>query len=80
MSHPQVVQGGSRTLNIPPICLELKPGAKPYHAKPFQVPQCYEQTTKKEMSQLTNIGVFKRSYKSEWAAATFIPVQPKKTG
>jgi hypothetical protein len=44
----------------------------------FPVPQVHESTTKKEMERLTSIGVFKKTYESEWAAPTFI--QPKKTG
>ena len=30
--HPTLFSGGLGTLNIPPIHLELKPDAKPYHA------------------------------------------------
>ena len=75
---PILFGGGLGTLKIPPIDLELKEGAKPYHARPFPVPQCYERTTKVEMDRLTKIGVFNKNYDSEWAAPTF--VQPKKTG
>ena len=37
-----------------------------------------EETTKKEITRLTNIGVFHKHNGSEWAAPT--SVQPKKTG
>jgi hypothetical protein len=77
-SHPSVFQGGLGTLKIKPIHLELIPGAIPYHARAFPIPQSLEGTTKKEMDRLTGIGVFKHSYDSEWAAPTF--VQPKKDG
>ena len=46
-------QGGLGTLNIKPIHLELVPGAKPYHGRPFPIPQSLEATTKKEMERLT---------------------------
>jgi transposase InsO family protein len=76
--HEDVFQGGLGRLNIKPIHLELKPDSQPYHARAFPVPQKLERTTKKEMDRLTDIGVFKKSHNSEWAAPTF--VQPKKTG
>jgi hypothetical protein len=53
-------------------------GAKPYHARPFPVPQSLEATTKTKMKRLTDIDVFNRSSDSEWAAPTFI--QAKATG
>jgi hypothetical protein len=42
-------------------------GEKPYHARPFPVPQSLEATTKKEFKRLTDIDVFNRSSDSEWA-------------
>jgi hypothetical protein len=56
----------------------LSDGAKPYHARPFPVPQSLEAITKTEMKRLTDIDVFHRSSDSEWAGPTFI--QDKKTG
>jgi hypothetical protein len=75
---PTLVGGGLGMLNIKPVKLELIDGAKPYHARPFHVPQSLEATTKTEMKRLTDIDVFNRSSDSEWAAPTFI--QAKKTG
>jgi len=77
-NHPTLFKGGLGVLDIKPVHLELVDGAEPYHSRAFPVPQKYEQTTKKEMDRLTDIGVFKRTHESEWAAPTFI--QPKKTG
>ena len=77
-NFPAIFQGGLGTLNIKPVHLELIPNAKPYHSRPFPIPQALEAVTKKEIERLTKIGVFKRSYDTEWAAPTF--VQPKKTG
>jgi hypothetical protein len=75
---PSLFGGGLGMLNIKPVRLELIDGAKPYHARPFPMPQSLEATTKTEMKRLTDIDVFKRSSDSEWEAPTFI--QAKKTG
>jgi RNase H-like domain found in reverse transcriptase/Reverse transcriptase (RNA-dependent DNA polymerase)/Integrase zinc binding domain len=56
--------------------IDLKPDAKPYHAKPFAVPRAYESTFKKEVDRLCKIGVLKKVNRSEWAAPTFLV--PKK--
>jgi hypothetical protein len=75
---PTLFGGGIGMLNTKPVKLELTDGAKPYHARPFHVPQSLEATTKKEMKRLTDIDVFNISSDSEWAAPTFI--QAKKAG
>ena len=75
---PTLFGGGLGKLNIEPIRLELKPGAKPYHGKPFAVPQAYLATTKKEIERFEKLGIWKRVNNSAWTAPTFI--QPKKTG
>jgi hypothetical protein len=75
---PILFGGGLGMLNIKPVKLELIDRAKPYHARPFPVPQSLEATTKKEIKRLTNIDVFNRRSDSEWAAPTFI--QAKNTG
>lgn len=76
--HPKLFQGGLGTLKIKPVKLEIKKGAKPYHAKPFPIPKAYEATTRKECERFEKIGVWYRNSDAEWAAPTFI--QPKKTG
>ena len=76
--YTRLFGGGLGTLNIKPIRLELSSDAKPYHARPFPVPQAFEGVPKKEITRLTLIGVLKKCHESEWAAPTFI--QPKKTG
>jgi hypothetical protein len=79
--YPGLFKGGLGTLNVPPVHLEIRPldkHEKPYHARAFPIPKCYEATTRKEIARLTDIGVFKKAHDSEWAAPTFI--QPKKTG
>ena len=76
LRYPDLFRGGLGILNIKPVHLELIDGAKPYHAKPFPVPQAYMDVTKKELVRLINEGVFEANHDSEWAAPTF--VQPKK--
>ena len=75
---PTLFGGGLGSLNIEPIRLELKDGAKPYHAKPYGIPQAYLETTKKEIECFEKLGIWKRVNEAAWTAATFI--QPKKTG
>jgi len=60
------------------INIETKEGAKPYHAKAFPIPKSREETLKKEISRLCQIGVLKKVNHSEWAAPAF--VIPKKDG
>ena len=58
--------------------IELKPDAKPYHARPFAIPKVHEGTLKHEVVRLCKIGVLRKVNRSEWAAPTFII--PKKDG
>ena len=51
-----------------PYHVELKPGMRPYHAKPFPIPKAYEQTLRKEVDRLIQLGVLKKVNNSEWAA------------
>jgi hypothetical protein len=75
---PTLFGVGLGMLNIKPVKLELINGAKPYHARPFHVPQSLEATRKPEMKILTDIDVFNRSSASEWAAPSAF-IQAKKT-
>ena len=58
--------------------IDLKPGATPYHARPFPIPRIHEATLKLELERLCKIGVLKKVNHSEWAVPTFIV--PKKDG
>jgi len=60
------------------INIELKEGVKPYHARAFPIPKSREETFKKEISRLCQIGVLRKVNHSEWAAPAF--VIPKKDG
>ena len=59
--------------------IELQDNVKPYHAKPFPIPRVHEETLKKEVNRLVEIGVLKRVNNSEWAAPTFIIPKKNKT-
>ena len=60
------------------INIELKEGVQPYHARAFPIPKSREETLKKEISRLCQLGVLKKVNHSEWAAPAFII--PKKDG
>ena len=54
--------------------LKLRPlneDEKPYHAQPFPIPECFEDTTTVEIKPLCNIGVLVKCNDSGWAALTF---------
>ena len=55
-----------------PYHIELKPDAIPYHARPYPVPKIHEQTLRKEVERLCELGVLTRINHSEWGAPTFI--------
>jgi hypothetical protein len=58
--------------NRPPVSIELKDGAKPYHGRPYPIPQIHKTTLMKEIDRLMGIGVLKRQPLSQWASPTFI--------
>ena len=62
-----------------PIHLRLKPGATPFHGRPFPIPRIHLETLKKEVRRLEEIGVLKRQPDSEWASPTFIIPKKNKT-
>jgi hypothetical protein len=42
--------------NGEPIKLELRPGSKPFYAKPFSIPKAYQQVKKDKIARLESIG------------------------
>ncbi len=58
--------------NWPPISIELKEGAKPYHGRPYHKSQIHKATQMKEINRLVSIGVMKRQSSLQWASPTFI--------
>ena len=60
------------------VNIQLKPGAIPYHARAFPIPKSREETLKKEIDCVCQLGVLQKVNHSEWAAPAFII--PKKDG
>ncbi len=58
--------------NRPPVSVEMKEWAKPYHGRPYPIPQIHKATPMKEINRLESIGVLKRQPSSQWASPTFI--------
>jgi hypothetical protein len=50
----------------------MKEGAKPYHGRPYPIPQIHTATLMKEINRLESIGVLKKQSSSQWASLTFI--------
>ena len=63
--------------NTEPIDLELKDeDTKPYHARPYPVPQSQEAKLKAEVERLVSYGVLRKINRSEWASPMFTVTKP----
>ena len=68
------------TWKTDPIDLELKDSdTKPYHARPYPVPQSQELKLKAEVERLVNYGVLRKCNRSEWASPMFTVTKPDGT-
>jgi len=72
LRYEELFDGTLGDWNRPPISIELKEGAKPYHGRPYPVAQVHKATLMKEINRLVSIGVLKKQSSSEWASPTFI--------
>jgi len=72
LDYESLFDGTLGDWNRPPVSIELKDGAKPYHGRPYPIPQIHKATLMKEINRLVGIGVLKRQTSSEWASLTFI--------
>jgi hypothetical protein len=72
LDYKSLFDGTLGDWNRPPVSIELKDGAKPYHGRPYPIPQIHKATLMKEFDRLVGIGVLKRQTSSEWASPTFI--------
>jgi hypothetical protein len=61
-----------------PVELQLKSGEMPFQLSPFPVPKIHEETLKKEINRLCDLGVLKPQVVLEYQSPSFII--PKKNG
>ena len=66
LKYETLFDGNLGDWNRPPISIELKEGAKPFHGKPYPIPQIHKATLIKEINRLILIGVMKRQSSSQW--------------
>ena len=65
------------TWKTKPVELELKdPNCKPYHARPYPVPQSQEKKLKEEVERLCQHNVLRKINESEWASPAFTISKP----
>ena len=70
--YESLFDGTLGTWNCEPYHIQLRPDAKPYHAKAFPVPRINYQVLRNEVERLVSIGVLTKVNRSEWAAPTYI--------
>ena len=81
LEHEELFDGTLGDWRGEEVNFELQLGAKPYHGKPFPIPQFHLATIKKEVKRLVDIGVLKPIQESEWAFPSFIiPKKSKEPG
>jgi hypothetical protein len=72
LKYETLFDGTLGNWNRPPISIELKERATPYHGRPYPVAQVHKATLIKEINRLCSIGVLKKQASSQWASPTFI--------
>ncbi len=57
---------------LPPVPIELKESAKPYHCRPYPVPKVHKTTLMNETDRLIAIRVLKWQQSCKWVSPSFI--------
>jgi hypothetical protein len=72
--HEELFDGTLGDWNRPPVSIEMREGAKPYHGRSYPIAQIHKAALMKEINRLEGIGVLvlKRQSSSQWASPTFI--------
>ncbi len=72
--HEELFDGTLGDWNRPPVSIEMREGAKPYHGRSYPIAQIHKAALMKEINRLEGIGVLvlKRQSSSQWALPTFI--------
>jgi hypothetical protein len=55
LEYESLFDGTFGEWNRPPVSIELKEGAKPYHGRPYLIPQIHKATLTKEINRLVGI-------------------------
>ena len=81
IQHEELFGGALGNWQDKLVGFKHKPDAKPYHGRPFLVPQVHQDTIKNEEERLVEIGVLKPIQESEWVFLSFIiPTKLKARG
>jgi hypothetical protein len=72
LKFEQLLDGALGEWNLPPVSIQLKEGAKPFHGRPYPTPKVHKAILMKEIDQLVSIGVMKWQSYSQWASPSFI--------
>ncbi len=72
LKFEQLFDGTLGEWTLPPVSIQLKEGAKPFHGRPYPIPKVHKATLTKEIDQQVSIGVMKWQPYSHWASPSFI--------
>ncbi len=72
LKFEQLFDGTLGEWTLPPVSIQLKEGAKPFHGRPYPIPKVHKATLMKEIDRLVSIGVMKWQPYSQWASPLFI--------
>ena len=70
-NYEELFDGTLGDFQTDPVKFNLQLGAKPYHTRPYPIPQSQLRSFKKEVDRLESIGVLKRQPTSEWGSPAF---------